>query len=323
MEESENRHNAVLWSIRLDGQGGVAADNETAGADSIHWLHLQCDIDGVRDVLVNEGLSDQVIDTMIATETRPRALSYDNGILLILRGVNTNPGADPEDMVSVRIWATDSLVITARKSARRLLAMQDIREHLESGSGPKSIGMFVEAAAERLADRIGNVVDEFDDELVNIEHQMEDPSARGIRVALIELRRKAAELRRYLAPQREALDSLYRMRVPFLDQFDFSIREQADRTTRYVEDLDLVRERAVLLQDELRNRVAEQQNQRMYVLALVTAVFLPLSFLTGVFGMNVGGLPGVESTSGFLYVASFMGVVALVVGIWMKFRKWM
>ena len=84
-----------------------------------------------------------------------------------------------------------------------------------------------------------------------------------------------------------------------------------------------MRERAVLLQDELRNRVAEQQNQRMYVLALVTAVFLPLSFLTGVFGMNVGGLPGVESTSGFLYVASFMGVVALVVGIWMKFRKWM
>ncbi len=318
-----SQHEAILWRMHLDERGGIVAGDPEADGKSIQWLHLQCDIDGVRDVLQSEGLSDNVIDTMIATETRPRALSYGDGVLVILRGVNTNPGADPEDMVSVRIWATDSMVITARKSARRLLAMHDIKANLENGSGPKSIGMFVEAVTERLADRIGNVVDEFDDELVAIEHQMEDPSARGIRVALIELRRKAAELRRYLAPQREALDSLYRLRLPFLDKFDFGIREQADRTTRYVEDLDLVRERAVLLQDELRNRVAEQQNQRMYVLALVTAVFLPLSFLTGVFGMNVGGLPGVESQQGFLMVATFMGVLAVVVAVWMKFRKWM
>jgi zinc transporter len=55
--------------------------------------------------------------------------------------------------------------------------------------------------------------------------------------------------------------------------------------TRYVEDLDLGKERAMVLQDELRNRIAEQQGMRMYVLFLVTAIFLPLSFLTGVLGI--------------------------------------
>jgi len=62
----------------------------------------------------------------------------------------------------------------------------------------------------------------------------------------------------------------------------------------------------MVLQDELRNLIAEQQGMRMYVLSLVTAIFLPLSFLTGVLGMNVAGLPGTQEPKAFFYLATAM-----------------
>jgi len=88
------------------------------------------------------------------------------------------------------------------------------------------------------------------------------------------------------------LQSLSRNHSGLLDREQaFEICEEGDRITRYLEDLDLVRERAMVAQEEILGRMAQQQNARMYVLSIVAAIFLPLSFLTGLFGMNVAGLP--------------------------------
>ena len=83
---------------------------------------------------------------------------------------------------------------------------------------------------------------------------------------------------------REALAELYRSGPHLSDDDRHSIRYQTDRITHYVEDLDLARERALVLHGELQNKIAEQQNSRTYLLSIVATIFLPLSFLTGVFG---------------------------------------
>ena len=173
----------------------------------------------------------------------------------------------------------------------------------------------------RIADRIHDAVDEIDEALIAFE---EDISLnKQDRQSLADLRRQAATIRRFLAPQRDALDTLFRF-SGFLEQDQaFFLREQTDRIARYVEDLDLARERAVVLQDELRNRIADQQGMRMYVLSMVTAIFLPLSFLTGVFGMNVAGLPGTESPDAFTLLMSAMGGLAVVMLIAMLWKRWL
>lgn len=136
------------------------------------------------------------------------------------------------------------------------------------------------------------------------------------------VRRQAAAIRRYLAPRRDVLDAIYRFNKSLSQQQSFELRDQTDRMTRYVEDLDLAKERAMVLQDELRNRIAEQQGMRMYVHSLVTAIFLPLLFLTGVFGMNVAGLPGTEEPKAFIFLASAMLILAIISLISMLWKKW-
>ena len=67
----------------------------------------------------------------------------------------------------------------------------------------------------------------------------------------------------------------------------------------------------------------EAINDRMYLLAIISALFLPLGFLTGLFGINVGGLPGVEDPNAFWWFCSGVAVIALGVGVWMRKRRWL
>ena len=318
----------LLWAYQLDGKGAghemsLQSFQLDQQADTLIWIHLQCDADNAETWLASLGVDSAIIDALTMTETRPRAMPLKGGMLVLLRGINKTPDADPDDMISLRIWFKDNCVITARKRERRLLSVHDMKDSLDRGLGPSHSGEFVVKLVERLANRVSETVDDIDEELTFFETECTQMSHSDMRSRLAVVRRQAAAIRRYLAPQRDALDVLYRERGVLTEQDAFVLREQTDRTTRYVEELDLARERSIVLQDELRNQIAEQQNMRMYVLSIITAIFLPLSFLTGVFGMNVAGLPGTETPSAFYDLTfAMLGVAGLALGL-MKWQKWL
>ena len=314
----------TAYIISADGHARALEQNELTKPcqpDEYKWVHVQSDAPDSATILADLSVTSAISDALCAPETRPRAMQLDHGVLIYLRGINKSPDADPEDMVSLRIWCEKNLIVTARRKDRRLLSVQNLQDDVTSGNAPTSPSDLLLDLVMRIADRIHDAVDEIDEALIAFE---EDISLnKQDRQSLADLRRQAATIRRFLAPQRDALDTLFRF-SGFLEQDQaFFLREQTDRIARYVEDLDLARERAVVLQDELRNRIADQQGMRMYVLSMVTAIFLPLSFLTGVFGMNVAGLPGTESPDAFTLLMSAMGGLAVVMLIAMLWKRWL
>jgi len=157
-----------------------------------------------------------------------------------------------------------------------------------------------------------------------MEEEVITSESHALRTNLSEIRRKAIMLRRYLAPQREAMTKLQAENVPWLSDNDrMHLRETTDRLMRYTEDLDSVRDRAAVTQEELLNRLSEQMNMRMYVLSLVAAIFLPLGFLTGLLGINVGGIPGSENQFAFwIFILMLSIIVAFLIVIFKK-KKWL
>ena len=318
----------LLHALLLDGNGGARpvepADIEKwRPEDGLLWLHLdvaeKLPVKWMRTTL---GLDRLVVEALNADETRPRSLNIGDGLLAVLRGVNMNPGEDPEDMVSIRLWIERDRIVSTRR--RKLLSVQDLREQLDQGQGPKTSGEFLAALIGRLADRIGGFFDTIEENLSAIEEAESNDAVQTRRHSLAALRRQIASVRRFVAPQRDALDRLYRNPGTLLSDAEAnSLREEADRVTRYLEDLDLARERAVVLQEELLNELAQQQNTRMYVLSVVAAIFLPLTFVTGLLGMNVGGLPGVDSPGGFFIALVVMVVTSAAMLIYFRFRKWL
>ena len=318
----------LVASYLLDGKGGGRrcdwqAVERWEPADGVLWVHLNRDsADSQAWLREHSGLSDLVVDALLAESTRPRCVPVDDGLILLLRGVNLNPGANPEDMVSIRLWIEPTRVVSVR--LRRLLSIDDLRLSLDQGHGPQDVGDFTVQLADRLVSRMAGVIADVDDEVDELQDKVLEAESRQLRSDLTRLRREIIALRRYLAPQRDALTRLTQAKLSWLGEHDaMYLREEADRVTRYVEDLDAARERAAVTQEELTNRLAEQMNARMYVLSIVAGIFLPLGFLTGLLGINVGGIPLADASWGFVGVVAVLAVVTVFEILVFRWRRWL
>jgi zinc transporter len=309
-----------LFGITLDGRGGALPLMPEDDGTSTAWLHGDYSSAHAKEWLSDLGLNESTITALTRSDTRPRTLRMGSGLLVVLRGVNMNPGADQDDMVSVRFWLESRRVISLRQ--RRLFSIEDVRNDLDAGRGPCDVGDLFTQIVERIADRVADFVDSLEEKVDNFELAIESGPTINTRSEISTIRRQIAHVRRYLAPQREALEALRRGIPGWLDEHAHSISEESDRIARYIEDLDLARERTVLLQEEVLNRIAMEQNTRMFGLSIAAIVFLPITFVTGLFGMNVGGLPGTESANAFWIVSAVMLVMGLAVVGWLSWKRW-
>jgi zinc transporter len=317
----------LICAYLLDGRGGGRAVGWTEIAswreqDGLLWVHLdRASPDARRWLQQDSGLDPLVAGALLAEDVRPRELRFDDALLVVLRGVNLNPGADPEDMVGIRIWLEPTRIVTVRH--RRLMAINDLREALATGRGPTSPGQFLVMLSGRLIERVGPVIDDLVDEVDRLEDTVVTAHSADLRGALGSLRREAIALRRYLSPQREVMVRLAMEQTSWLLADDKAyLREVGDRTTRFVEDLDAARERAGVVQDELNSRISDQMNRTMYLLTVVAAVLLPPSLLTGLLGVNVGGMPGTESPTSFAIVVVLIIALAVVEVAVLRHLKW-
>ena len=243
-------------------------------------------------------LPDVVVDALLAEESRPRCMAVDDGVLLNLRGVNIYPGADPADMVSIQIWGERQLIVSTQR--QRLRAVNDVEKHLHDGTGPKDVGELLADLSNSLSERMSHVVQNINDQVDQLEEDLVDESARENRNELKLLRREVIRLRRYIAPQREAMAALAGENIRWVPPLEKQqIRSSADRLTLFVEEICLVRERASIIQDELSSDQAARMNKNMYVLAIISGIFLPLTLITGLLGINVAGIPGADSPWAF------------------------
>lgn len=322
------QESGLVASYQLDGKGGGEKLDwgGVTGWQPDHgvlWVHLDRDSPDSRRWLEDEsGLGPLIVESLLAESTRPRCVQVGNGVMLFLRGVNLNPGADPEDMVSIRLWIEEKRVISVR--LRRLLSIADLRDSIDQGHGPSDAGDFVVQLADRLVSRISGVISDVDDRVDELQDRVLDAESGRLRTELMHLRREIIGLRRYLAPQRDALARLTQLKLRWLNEVDqMHLREEADRVVRYVEDLDSARERAGVTQEELNNRISEQINARMYVLSVVAAIFLPLGFLTGLFGVNVGGIPLADDPRGFVEMVLVLLLITVLQVLLFRWRRWL
>lgn len=315
-----------ICAVILDGEGGgreIGWDEIDAWtAEKGHlWVHLDWAAAGSAEWLAANVPQSEMVEALLADETRPRSVPHGDHLLVTLRGVNLNPGQDPEDMVSLRAWIGPERTITTRH--RRIMAVQDARDRFARGRGPKGPGEMLVFIADRLVERMGPTLDELADAVDELEATVleDEKPAVGVRLEGPELRRRLAEvrrqviaLRRYLAPQREAMTRLQMEDVDWLGPRNkVMLREVADHITRYVEDLEALRDRGTVVQDELRNRLSEDMNRTMYVLTVVAAVLLPLSLITGLLGINVDGMPGAkDAPSAFWIVVAGLALIGVL-----------
>lgn len=309
----------------LDGKGGAKALDWAGVAawtanDGVLWLNLDYSVPDARRWLDEESRLDPLIlDALLDADPRPRAQAYGEDLMVIARGINMNQGSAPEDMISVRAYVEPRRIITMRHRVSR--SLRALALEVERGHGPANAGALILELVERLIEHVVHRVDGLGDEIAACEDQVLGETRGDLRAKLADQRRRAIALRRFLAPQREALTKLAQIQLPWLvDNHPQRVAELADRMTRTIEELDAARDRAAVTQEELASRMSELTNQRLYVLSIITAVFLPLGFVCSLLGVNVGGVPLQHSDWAFWALIGVF-VVGVAIQIWIFRRR--
>ncbi|MDC0739411.1 zinc transporter ZntB [Cognatishimia sp. SS12] len=279
------------------------------------WLHFDV-ADAAMRSWAYQHLPDIAAGALVQPETRPRCERHDAGLILNLRGVNLNPQSSPEDMVSLRMWVTEGAVVSAR--VRKVFAMDALREAAEGGTAPQTVGQFLVALVHGLTNRIETVVLDLEEKTDALDDRvLEGASATG--ADLTGLRQTVIKLRRFLNPQREAITAMAGLRDWILSPDELAeLGEASNRTRRIVEQLDALRERLMSLQDHVDAERAQAMSRNSYILSIMAAIFLPLGFLTGLFGANVAGMPGTATPAAFWILA--FGSVATGLLLFLIFR---
>jgi zinc transporter len=291
------------------------------GEAGLVWLHLDGRNDAARSWLAaQDDIPSVARAALTASETRPRADVMAHGVLINLRGLGKTPDDDPDALVSIRCWAEEGRVVSL--SYRTPVALDAMIDRFLGGEIADP-GDLLSNFADATTDALDPDVAELGDALDACETDLDRRGIYEMRRNVSATRARAIAYRRFVAPQRQALERLAAASFDWFDDDDrLHLRDAADRAARMAEELEAVRERAALMHEELTDLRAEQMDARALWISVVAFIFLPLTFITGLLGMNVEGIPYADRPWAFWGVTILCFVVGLVVLAYFVRRHW-
>jgi zinc transporter len=269
------------------------------GSARLLWIHLNFEAPETRPFLLDKlGLDTIVVGALTASETRPRCEPMETGALVNLRGLSAQDEPEADPLVSIRLWIGRGVIVSLGRYMMR--AMPPMCAAMKAGH-VKDPGDFVAMLGDAITDELDPDVADLGDTLDDCELML-DP-------------------RQAFPPQRQALERLSNLDCDWLEPDDRAhLNESADRFARMAEELESIRERAALMHEQITDMRAEVIDQRSLVISIVALVFLPLTFLTGLFGMNVK-LPFQDEPWAFWAMLGFCAFVVIAgVGYFIKAR---
>jgi zinc transporter len=282
------------------------------------WIHLDESNPAITTWLKEriQTAHPDLVEALLQGSRRPRVEIRDRDDLIIVFQVMNVAATSPQADHYLRIWLSSARVITV---GDRYESIDNCAKQIDSARGPKTTSEFLVRLLDDYGKRAELAVLDIDRTTLDLESE-ED---RALLIAPREphdLRRRANQLRRFLTPYREALVRLNHIRLDWLrERAGEELRKRAEDAAQVVDDLDSVLERIQAVQDYINDQRAGELNHRIYILTLLSGIMLPLTFLTGLFGVNLGGIPGANNPWAF---AIFCGVL-VVSGIcqFLAFRR--
>jgi len=289
-----------VWAYGLVSGEALGSESLTEAAEEPVWLHFNLTDARARRWLATEaGLSDAAVAVMLDSQPRVRLQVVPDGFVAILVDLHHDFRGDPEGFGELRLFVDERRIISGRRHPLRTIDV--VRRHVEQGVGMETPAAWLDQLITCLAHAFGELTEELVDQVDEIEDEVVGGNGKEQRGTLANIRRLLVRFRRHLHANRAALAKL-----PGRFQDDAEVVAQLRRTIERLDgvaqDLDLVHERVRLLQDELAGLLAEASNRNLYVLSIMTTVLLPTTVVTGLWGMNVGGLPWSDDPSGFWWV---------------------
>ncbi len=285
-------------------------------ADGLLWAHLQRSDGEVRRwIRQNAQIDVHICEALLDEDSRPRSFVRGENLFLAMRSKNFEPASEPDELAALMLWFEPKRIVSVRQQQVRLLL--DIEQRIRQGDDLARPGAILVALIQQINLHIAPLLHELHDSVDDLEDALlknnKKQSSGELRNRLAWLRRQSIGLHRHLSPQHDVFHYLSHQTVEWLTETDrLYLHEESNRLVRYLSDLDTLREHMMVINEEMTALQNDQLNRTMHRLTIVTIIFLPLSFVTGLLGINVGGVPWAGNNNGFYIVSILLGILLLV-----------
>ena len=272
-------------------------DFDTSSAVDRDWLAAQSDLD------------EETKAQLLIPVTVNRREILGDGVLVSLRSSSVEQPSDTKSLVSLKIFLNRGRVITAR--SEKVMALDDLRDRLDGGKGPSTSLEFLAFVAACMAERLEGIILDISEDTDDLEDQLLEENITPQLESLSVLRRRIYRTRRQLASLKLVLTLI--ASDPSLELSKAESRaliKSSEHVGGHLEGLEDCRVRAEILQDQIEGRLSVNMSRSSYNLTIVATVFLPLTFVTGLLGMNVAGIPEAHDPWGFWTVCGALTLFA-------------
>jgi zinc transporter len=289
------------------------------------WLHMCIRHKETSGYLMDQvALDDLIVDALLEEDTRSRIRVRDEGIMVLLKAMHLRGEemARPEDMISMRLWLTPDRVISTREAD--VDPILEIAARLAKGEGPVTSGDFLGDLVEEHLDEVEAQVEMIEDDTAQIAQLIGNLELEFACRNMADTETRISGFLRHLGPQRPVLETLSTLRHPVLDDRGRArLDDGLNRLLRLLETLQSLRDQIAILNDQVSRIQDRRLNRSSYVFAAAATIFLPLGFVTGMFGVNLMGLPLEDSPQGFwILTAICLGLSVGLLALF-RWRKWL
>ncbi|MGB5491935.1 MAG: magnesium/cobalt transporter CorA [Woeseiaceae bacterium] len=294
-------------------------------ADHVTWVDIQgfgneAKLRGVAEAF---GLHMIALENAVNVPQRAKAESYADHNLIIARAPLLNDDGDLA-VPQVCFIVGKGFIITFQE--RYLGFFDEVRERIRRGGGQlrkHGVDYLAYALVDAMVDRYYPVAQQLSDAIEDLEDWVVENPHPDVLKRIHAIRRELVILRRIGHPQREAINAMLRPQSPFFsDEVQLFVRDTRDHIAQIVELIDSSREMASDLADAYLSNVSHRSNEIMKVLTLMASIFIPLTFIAGVYGMNFENIPELSNPVGYFIVWGVMIATAIFMVFFFRRRGW-
>lgn len=263
-----------------------------------------------------------VIEDILYTHQRPKVDHYDDHLYLTMRMFCHNNGELISEQVSFVL--RDNLLISFEElKDSEFVSIRNKILGIPGSIRRKGEDYLLYSLLDYIVDNYQAVLEVMNDKIDIIEDNIIKQARKGSLQQLMDMKRDALTLRKSIAPVREMLINMQRNEIEFFEQENTPfLRDLADHVIRAQESAENSREILTALMDLYYNQINNQMNEVMKTLTVISSIFIPLTFIVGIYGMNFDNMPELRWTNGYFYVLGGMGAVAIGMLVYFWRKKW-
>lgn len=300
---------------------------QKADPNKVDWY----DVRGLHDTQLIESFGKSfdvhslVLEDVVDVNQRAKYEEYSNGIFIVMSAFSFNNETHEVSKEQVGLFFQKGLLLSFQENETDLFV--HVRERLHSGRGrirQRGSDYLCYALMDSIVDHYFNVLDDIERVIEKLEEGIIDGADINTKAGIHKLKTQVVHIRRTISPLREAIGRFSKSDSPMIDEGTrLYLRDLYDHTIQITDAVDSIRDILNGLQDLYISEISLRMNQVMQVLTIITTIFVPLSFLAGLYGMNFEYIPELKFRYGYFVLLGIMVLIFVGALYYFNRKKWL